>query len=81
MFDSNSAPTAHPLSQRFREYTRQRQYGTGDILLDNRIISTGYNGTPEHMSNCLGGGCYRCANRDKAYKSGEAYDLCICVHA
>jgi Cytidine and deoxycytidylate deaminase zinc-binding region len=26
------------------------------------------------------GGCYRCANRDKSYKSGEAYDLCICVH-
>jgi ATP-dependent Clp protease, protease subunit len=42
----------HPLgselmAQRYREYTRQRQYGTGDILLDNRIIflgSTGLNG-------------------------------------
>jgi len=36
----------HPLagilrSQRFRDYTRQRQYGTGDILLDNRIIFFG----------------------------------------
>jgi dCMP deaminase len=51
------------------------------IVLDNRIISTGYNGTPENMPNCLDGGCYRCANRDKTYKSGEAYDLCICVHA
>ncbi len=51
------------------------------IVLDNRIISTGYNGTPENMVNCLDGGCYRCANRDKSYKSGEAYDLCICVHA
>ncbi len=51
------------------------------IVLDHRIISTGYNGTPENMVNCLDGGCYRCANRDKAYKSGEAYDLCICVHA
>lgn len=33
--------------QRFRDYQRQRQYGTGDILLDNRIIflgSTGLNG-------------------------------------
>ena len=50
-------------------------------MLDNRIISTGYNGTPENMVNCLDGGCYRCANRDKSYKSGEAYDLCICVHA
>src|SRR5919108_2045418 len=51
------------------------------IALNNRIISTGYNGTPENMLNCLDGGCYRCANRDKTYKSGEAYDLCICVHA
>jgi dCMP deaminase len=51
------------------------------LVLNNRIISTGYNGTPENMQNCLDGGCYRCANRDKTYKSGEAYDLCICVHA
>ncbi|MGO8813025.1 MAG: deoxycytidylate deaminase [Candidatus Sulfotelmatobacter sp.] len=51
------------------------------IALDNRIISTGYNGTPENMPNCMDGGCYRCANRDQTYKSGEAYDLCICVHA
>ena len=51
------------------------------IVLNNRIVSTGYNGTPENMPNCLDGGCYRCANRDKHYKSGEAYDLCICVHA
>jgi len=51
------------------------------IVVQNRIVSTGYNGTPENMPNCLAGGCYRCKNRDKAYKSGEAYDLCICVHA
>jgi ATP-dependent Clp protease protease subunit len=28
-------------SQRYRDYQRQRQYGTGDILLDNRIIFFG----------------------------------------
>ena len=32
------------LNQRYREYTRQRQYGTGDILLDNRIIFFGCSG-------------------------------------
>src|SRR5215510_3124739 len=32
-------------SQRYRDYTRQRQYGTGDILLDNRIIFFGCSGT------------------------------------
>jgi ATP-dependent Clp protease protease subunit len=32
-------------NQRFRDYTRQRQYGTGDILLDNRIIFFGCSGS------------------------------------
>src|SRR6266487_1322255 len=50
------------------------------VVLNGRIISTGYNGTPEDMPNCEEGGCHRCANRDK-YPSGTAYDLCICVHA
>ena len=50
------------------------------IVLDRRIVSTGYNGTPENMPNCSEGGCHRCANRDK-YPSGTGYDLCICVHA
>jgi len=50
------------------------------IVLDRRIISTGYNGTPENMTNCTEGGCHRCGNRDK-YPPGTGYDLCICVHA
>jgi ATP-dependent Clp protease protease subunit len=32
-------------NQRYREYTRQRQYSTGDILLDNRIIFFGVYGS------------------------------------
>lgn len=50
------------------------------IVQDRRIVSTGYNGTPENMPNCTDGGCDRCANREK-YPSGSGYDLCICVHA
>lgn len=50
------------------------------LVLGNRIISTGYNGTPEGMDNCNQGGCHRCANPD-LYPSGEGYDVCICVHA
>ncbi len=50
------------------------------IVRDNRIISTGYNGTPENMNNCLDGGCLRCKKRNE-YPSGVGYDLCICVHA
>ena len=50
------------------------------IVLDNRIISTGYNGVPEHMDNCLDGGCHRCAHPE-CYPRGTGYDACICVHA
>jgi dCMP deaminase len=50
------------------------------ITQDNRIISTGYNGTPQGMTNCLAGGCVRC--RDKsAFAPSVGYDVCICVHA
>ena len=50
------------------------------LVLDDRIISTGYNGTPANMTNCTDGGCMRCSQRDR-FASGKAYDLCICVHA
>jgi dCMP deaminase len=64
---------------------RERADCTGNrvgaiIVVDRRIVSTGYNGTPENMPNCSEGGCHRCANRDQ-YPSGTGYDLCICVHA
>ncbi|MBI4396980.1 MAG: dCMP deaminase family protein [Elusimicrobia bacterium] len=50
------------------------------VVLEGRIVSTGYNGTPQSLENCMDGGCERCSNRAK-YPSGTAYDLCICVHA
>ncbi len=50
------------------------------LVREDRIISTGYNGTPQHMRNCDEGGCERCANRDK-FPPGMGYDVCICVHA
>jgi dCMP deaminase len=64
---------------------RERADCTGNrvgaiIVVDRRIVSTGYNGTPENMPNCSAGGCHRCAHREQ-YPSGTGYDLCICVHA
>jgi len=51
------------------------------VVKNKRVIATGYNGTPEGMTNCLDGGCLRCRNPDGQFKSGTGYDLCICVHA
>ena len=50
------------------------------LVREERIISTGYNGTPENVRNCTDGGCERCARRTE-FGSGKGYDLCICVHA
>ncbi len=50
------------------------------LVRDNRILTTGYNGTPQDMLNCDEGGCERCSHRER-YRSGQAYDVCICVHA
>ncbi len=56
-------------------------YKVGAVLvIENRVVSTGYNGVPEGMTNCLDGGCDRCAQPEK-YQSGMGYDVCICVHA
>jgi len=50
------------------------------IVKNDRIISTGYNGTPEGIINCMDGGCVRCKHRE-TYTASVGYDVCICVHA
>jgi dCMP deaminase len=50
------------------------------LVLEDRVIATGYNGTAQGMPNCDEGGCDRCAHPGK-YGSGKGYDVCICVHA
>ena len=50
------------------------------LVADQRIIATGYNGTPTGFPNCDEGGCHRCAHPDD-YAPGRGYDVCICVHA
>lgn len=48
------------------------------IVHNNRITSTGYNGTPQGIKNCRDGGCKRCNHGDS---SGKNLDLCLCLHA
>ena len=47
------------------------------IVLDKRIISTGYSGTPRGTKNCNEGGCPRCNN---LATSGTGLDECLCSH-
>lgn len=63
------------------------------LVLDNRVISTGYNGTPAGFPNCGDGGCVRCRDSDlhrrgrgeeasdPEHTPGRGLDRCICVHA
>lgn len=46
------------------------------IVRDSRVIATGYNGTPRHLTNCFNGGCSRC-------NQGNSHNLhtCLCLHA
>lgn len=46
------------------------------VVRDNRILVTGYNGTPSKFVNCTDGGCERC----KTAEAGKGYDECLCVH-
>lgn len=48
------------------------------IVKENRIVSTGYNGTPRGVTNCFEGGCARCAGEAP---SGSDLGECVCSHA
>jgi len=56
----------------------RRKYGTV-ITKDNIIVSTGYNGAPAGMKDCLEVG--KCTRKELQIPHGERYELCHSVHA
>ncbi len=59
-----------------RSSCRRRQVAAV-IVKDQRIISTGYNGTPRGIKNCDEGGCPRCSSDAP---SGSNLGECYCCH-
>ncbi len=56
----------------------RRRYGAV-ITKDNSIVSTGYNGAPRGMTDCLTAGV--CTRKELQVPHGERYELCHSVHA
>lgn len=56
----------------------RRKYGAV-ITKDNIIVSTGYNGAPSGMRDCLEVG--KCTRKELQIPHGERYELCHSVHA
>ena len=56
------------------------------IVSNNKVIATGYNGTPRHLLNCFIGGCKRCNVTSIDTTSEEPKNVhnlgtCYCLHA
>ncbi len=56
----------------------RRNYGAV-IVKDDHIVSTGYNGAPRGVKNCMDVGI--CPRQKASIPAGERYELCRSVHA
>ncbi len=87
MKNKNTRPTWDEYFMMLAEVTRKRADcirgpRAAIIIKENRIIATGYNGTPHGIRNCSEGGCLRCQQREKGEIERYQYEeSCVCIHA
>ena len=55
----------------------RRQVGAV-LVMDKRLLATGYNGAPSGLAHCLEAGCLR---EQRQIPSGERHELCRGLHA
>lgn len=61
---------------RRRSNCMKTSVGAVIVNKDNRVVSTGYNGTPKGLQSCYKLGCDRCNMNE-----GKQLDQCLCLHA
>ncbi|MBR5925941.1 MAG: cytidine/deoxycytidylate deaminase family protein [Firmicutes bacterium] len=62
-----------------RKRTTCLRRGVGAVIVkDNRVIATGYNGTPKGITHCSETGCLR---EKLGVPSGQRHELCRGLHA
>jgi len=67
------------MSCAMRSTCLQRRYGAVIVDKDGYVISTGYNGAPRNVADCLKvGNCWR---KISQIPSGQNYEKCMSVHA
>lgn len=67
------------LSRKVSLRTNCMKRRAGAVLVGNqRIIASGYNGTPKNSINCSTGGCCRCL---ECAPRGTSLGKCLCMHA
>lgn len=59
-------------------YQKNRKIGAV-IVKNNRILTTGYNGAPSGIKNCVERG--ECMRRNENIPSGTKQELCYAIHA
>ena len=75
-FENYYLDIAKAVSQ--RSTCLRRKYGA-IIVKDNRIVSTGYNGSARGEVNCCDAGV--CKREELKIPHGQRYEMCMAVHA